>query len=99
MRALVVLIMTMPFIMTIVRMVFIVRKIMPVIMVFVEIVIEPLILTGVTVNVFSGNIIGLGFVIRNLFRLPDFLPRFPLFVPKFCPPAHKGKKSRLTPKL
>jgi len=77
MRALVVLIM--PFIMTVVRMVFIIRKIMPVIMVFVEIVIEPLILTGVTVNVFSGNIIGLGFVIRNLFRLPRFLTEISAF--------------------
>ena len=77
MRALVVLIM--PFIMTVVRMVFIIRKIMPVIMVFVEIVIEPLILTGVTVNVFSGNIIGLGFVIRNLFRLPHFLTEISAF--------------------
>ena len=77
MRALVVLIM--PFIMTVVRMVFIIRKIMPVIMVFVEIVIEPLILTGVTVNVFSGNIIGLGFDIRNLFRLPHFLTEISAF--------------------
>lgn len=73
MMALVVLIIPMPFIMTVMRMVFIIRKIMPVIMVFVEIVIEPPLLTGVTVNVFSGNIIGLGFVIRNLFRLPHFL--------------------------
>jgi hypothetical protein len=73
MRALVALIMTMPFIMTVVRMVFIIRKIMPVIMVFVEIVIEPLLPGGVTADVFSGNIIGLGFVIRNPFRLPDFL--------------------------
>jgi hypothetical protein len=79
MMGLVVLIMTMPFIMTVVRMVFIIRKIMPVIMVFVEIVIEPLIPTGVTANVFSGNIIGLGFVIRNLFRLPRFLTEIPAF--------------------
>ncbi|MGH7849736.1 MAG: hypothetical protein ACREOP_05520 [Thermodesulfobacteriota bacterium] len=79
MMGLVVLIMTTPFIMTVVRMVFIIRKIIPVIMVFVEIAIEPLILTGVTVNVFSGNIIGLGFVIRSLFRLPRFLTEISAF--------------------
>ncbi len=68
MRAVMVMIVTLPVVMTAVRITVIITKIMPVVTVVVEIVIEPPVLTGVAVlPVLSGHIIGPGLVIRNLF--------------------------------
>ena len=73
MMSLTVMMFTMPLVFTAVPTVLLITGIMPDVTAFVKIVIEFTSLTCVTVNVFSGNFIGLSFVIRNPFRMPHFL--------------------------